>query len=68
MNMVASAQAVSSNPSMFYLFTIWKNYIEPSVGLDAECGTCLTRILDNFKGLVPTFVELERQQQMLESL
>ena len=65
-NMIAKAQAFAGDHSMFYLFTIWKNYIEPD--LDAGCGKCFERILSNFKTLQPLFIKLEQSNNLLEGL
>jgi hypothetical protein len=67
-NMVSKAQAIQGNPSMHYLFTIWKNYVEPTVDLDMECAQCLTRILNNYSQLMPAFIELEKQQRLLKAV
>lgn len=62
-NMISKASAVASNASMFYLFTIWSNYVEP--GLEIGCGSCLERILNNYEQLLPTFIELEKSRKLL---
>ncbi|SHK92959.1 hypothetical protein SAMN05444266_101621 [Chitinophaga jiangningensis] len=65
-NMIYHAVANAGDASMFYLFTIWSNYIEP--GLQIGCGACLERILHNFKEMQPHLVTLEQQNKLLQSL
>jgi hypothetical protein len=67
-NMIGRAQAISSDASMLYLFTIWKNYIEPDENLNMACGFCLERILKNWKGLQDEMVRMEREEKLLGSL
>lgn len=67
-NMISGAVASSADPSMYYLFVIWKNYVEPSVPLDINCTLCLTRILTNLQQMQEVFVGLERESQLLKSL
>jgi hypothetical protein len=65
--MIQKAQATPDNPSMFYLFTIWKNYVETD-NMDIECRACLERILKNYKELSDVFVQLERAALILKQV
>lgn len=65
-NMISQAIAVASDPSMFYLATIWKNYISPDEEL--SCGQCLSRILGNYRSIQPDLVELEKEANLLNQL
>lgn len=65
-NMIGRAIPVYSDSSMFYLGTIWKNYVSPDESL--ECGLCLERILTNYRQLEPLFIELEKQNNLLDAL
>jgi len=66
LKMIDTAQAVHSDESMHYLFTVWENYVEP--GLAMDCGLCISRVLNNFKQLKPVFIELERKKQLLDAI
>jgi hypothetical protein len=68
LNMIGQAQAVASDPSMYYLFTVWKNHVENTSDLSMECNACLVRVLDNYKQLLPVFVDLERDNQLLQAV
>lgn len=63
---ISTAIASTGNPTMMYLATIWKNYINPQESL--ECGLCMERILNNYRQMQPVFVEMERNASLLESL
>ncbi len=67
-NMIAKATASASDQSMFQLFTIWKNYIEPDGDFNLECGFCLQRILQNWIGMQATLIELEKEDQLMNSI
>lgn len=67
-NIITKAQASAMDVSMVYLFIIWRNHVEPNNDLSLECGLCITRILDNFKQLLDTLVELEKESRLLNSL
>lgn len=64
-NMIAEAKATATDASMNYLGVIWKNYVAPE---DLTCGLCLERILKNYRELLPVFVELEKQSNLLDQL
>lgn len=64
-NMVANAVAVSTDANMYYLATIWRNYVSPE---DITCSLCLERILKNYKQLLPTLIEMEKQKNLLNSI
>ena len=64
-NMIVNAVASTTNSSMLYLGTIWKNYINPNE--DLTCGICLERILKNFKELLPSIIELTKKRNLLKS-
>lgn len=63
--MIATAQANQSDKAMHYLFTIWKNYINPEE--KNECNLCLKRVLDNYKAMQETLIELERESNLLKN-
>lgn len=65
LNMINNAVTVSSDSNMDYLFTIWKNFIEPDGSLSKDCGLCLERIRNNYVQMQPIFIELEREAQLL---
>lgn len=65
-NMIGRAVPVYADSSMFYLGTIWKNFVAPEESL--ECGLCLERILNNYRQLEPLLIELEKQNSLLHSL
>lgn len=65
-NMIQLAQANRADPSMYYLFTIWSNYVEP--GLDMGCGVCLERVLHNLRELQPILISMEKNTNMLNAI
>lgn len=67
-NMITNAVATAADGSMFYLFTIWKDYVEPSADLSLECGLCLERILKNYRGMLDTLLQLEKEARLLKNL
>lgn len=67
-NMIAAAQCVGHDPSMYYLFTVWKNYVEPDGDLHLECNACLERILKNYRELQPVLAGLEKGSRLMKEL
>lgn len=67
-NMISQATANQADTSMFYLLTIWQNYVEPNEIIDIGCGICKERILKNYRELQATLVELEKQSKLLNAL
>lgn len=66
LNMINQATASTMDAKMMYLANVWKNYINPDE--DLSCGLCLQRILKNYQQLQTTFIEMEKQSKLLESL
>ncbi len=67
-NMITHAQSTASDTGMYYLFTIWKNYVEPNADMKVECGFCLERILKNYNEMLPVLIELEKESNLLNGL
>lgn len=65
-NMINKAQAVEGDVVMNYLFTVWKNYVEPTIIV--TCNLCLARVLDNYKALQETFIQMEKESQLLKEV
>jgi hypothetical protein len=65
-NMISQAIASSGDSGMVYLSGIWKTYISPDENI--TCGLCLERILGNYRQLQPMLLELEKENNLLESL
>jgi len=65
LNLIGKAMATTADASMNYLGVIWKNYIDANEKLD--CGLCLERVLNNYRQMVPAFIELEQQSRLLET-
>lgn len=74
-NYIFKAVANEQDAHMIMLFIIYANYIEPynpsykyADGriIDA-CPICLTQILDKFKMLESYLIEMEKQQNLIES-
>lgn len=65
LNIIASAVARAGDQSMFYLITIWKNYVEED--FEPDCNLCMSRVLTNFKNLKDTLVAMEKESQLLKS-
>lgn len=63
LNMIDSAHAIAGDPSMHYLAVIWKNYVEHD--FTPDCNLCLSRVLDNFKAMKATFVEMAKENSLL---
>jgi hypothetical protein len=64
--MITSAIASTTDPTMQYLGVIWINYVAPDESL--ECSLCMERILNNYRQLLPVFVEMEKQTNLLDSI
>jgi hypothetical protein len=64
-NMISKAQAIAGDNTMFYLFTVWKSYIEPDI--KADCNMCFARVLDNYKAMQETLIQLEKEANLLEA-
>lgn len=54
------------NGSMNHLIIIWKDYVEPD--FKAECNRCITRMMDNYKALKPTLMEMHKEEKLLNEL
>jgi hypothetical protein len=65
-NMISGAVATASDASMSYLGIIWKNYIDPNENMD--CGLCLQRILENYRQMQPSLIELEKESNLLDQV
>lgn len=65
-NMITQAIASNSNESMMYLGRVWKEYVAPNESLD--CGLCLERVLGNYRQLLPVFVELAKEESLLDQI
>lgn len=63
LNMIDQAVANATDPTMYYLGTIWKNYVEP--GFTGDCNLCYGRLLDNYKQLKKVFIEMEKEKKLL---
>ncbi|MGE9312879.1 hypothetical protein ACLOAU_14625 [Niabella sp. CJ426] len=66
MDMIANAQATASDNTMYYLATIWKNYIEPT--FQGDCNLCYARVLNSYKQLFPDLIELEKQSKLIDEV
>lgn len=64
-NLIFGALAYEGDAKMIYLFTVWKEYIEP--GIELGCGKCLERVLKNFREMQPFLVKLESDSNLLNS-
>lgn len=64
LNMIQQAQAVMTNPTMQYLCTIWKAYIEPD--FEPDCNMCCSRVLKNFKAMKKDLIALELESKLLD--
>lgn len=67
LNSIDLARASADNPSMIYLFTVWKNFIQPDEGLDSACGSCLQNILNNWYELKGTLIKMEKKSNLLKN-
>jgi hypothetical protein len=67
-NMITRAQATANDQSMYYLFTVWKNYVESGPDITLECNACLSRILKNYQELLPALIEMEKSSRRLDKV
>lgn len=64
-NHIQNAVAIQSSEPMYYLMVIWKEYVEP--GIKITCNACYERVLKNYRQLEPVFIELEKQDNLLNN-
>lgn len=50
------------------LFIYWRNYMEPGRELDLSCSTCVSGVLENWRRLQSSLIELEKDSKLLNSL
>lgn len=65
-NMIVEAQANKQNPTMQYLATIWKDYIEPDFKIG--CNLCMDRCLKGFRALQEPLIQLEKNSRLLDEV
>lgn len=62
---IGKSRAHYQDYAMRYLLMIWKEYVEP--GLDSGCGSCINRVRHNFLELEKTFLDLQKQDNLLDT-
>jgi hypothetical protein len=67
MNIIAQANLTRGNVKMKYLYTIWREFVEPTIS-EEPCNLCNNRVLDNYKKLLPLFIEMEKENSLLAKL
>lgn len=65
LQMIERAVAKDGDECMHYLNVIYKNYIDPEH--DPTCNLCHARVLKNFRNLKQTLIELEKNNNLLQS-
>lgn len=66
-NVIYKAIAKAGDAHMTMLVIYWNNYIDAGgTPVDDTCNICLNNILTKFKALLPHFVQLEKESQLLE--
>lgn len=65
LNLIDTAVATDGNEPMHYLVTIWQQYIE--YDFQPDCNLCRSRVLNNFKGMKKTLIDLEQEYQLLKT-
>ena len=65
---IRNAVPVSTNKHMQLLFAIWYEFVEPYGQGDIGCQVCVKGILNNFRELKPTLMEMEREYNILKAL
>lgn len=66
-NVIYRAIQDSQDKYMILLFTIWREYMEPGLReVDITCGICIGRVLDSYRALQSTFVELAKAEKLLD--
>lgn len=66
-NVIYKAIPDASDVQMKMLFIIWSNYIEPTnKDLDEHCNSCLNSMLTKYKTLIPSFIQLEKENKLLD--
>jgi hypothetical protein len=63
MDMISRAVGIPSDNCMYYLFTIWKQYVEPDIG---NCPLCFQRVLENYRKLQQTFIDMKVNEELLK--
>lgn len=63
LNSISKAVGVADDFHMHRLMVVWKTYVEPDLNL--TCGLCFDRILKNYRELQDIFVQLEKEQRLL---
>lgn len=63
-NMIANAQGHFSDNNTTYLHTVWQHFVEPEIG---TCSVCLQRVLDNFRKMQQTLVDVARKESLLDN-
>lgn len=63
---VPSQHSKQNKDPMYFLFTYWKVYINPDE--KADCNLCYTRILNNYKSMLPVLIELEKEANILKEV
>jgi len=67
-NPITKAVPVQVNYHMNLLFEVWFTFIEPNTTKKYNCPICLQNILDNFRQMQGALVELEKENQLLNSI
>lgn len=67
MNIIAQANVTRGNEPMEYLYTIWREFVEPTIS-ETPCNLCNNRVLENYRKLLPLFIEMEKENTLLKLL
>lgn len=65
-NLIYKAIATPEDRHMTILFTIWVEFVEPGKKEDGGCLICLGKILDHYRALKDTFIDLAKEDNLLE--
>ena len=66
LEMIDKAIPNSTDNTMYYLATIFKNYIEED--FDPACPLCYSRVIKFFQRIKPALEELEQQSRLLNCI
>ena len=65
---ILRAQGNAANIYMQLLFAVWFEFVEPYGQKNINCPQCLGRILENFRAMRPSLLELEKEYRILQQL
>ena len=65
---ISNAIASNTDPYMKTLANIWQRFIMPTEQVDFNCQRCLNGVLNNFRELKDSLLELQRRDILFQNL